>query len=286
MQMTTSQHSFDDLLEDLIQLRPFPVTASQLMAACDRPDVAASELCQIIQCDPSLTMKLLQIANSPAYGFGGEIRSVQHATVVVGLRALKNLAVSMAMGEVFGNGPAVTVEARQQLWSHALACGSIARTLAAKTNLAVPDEAFLSGVVHDVGKLLLIDLKADEYARMLSVETTKQTVDVEVQAFGVAHPYVGGECGRTWGLPDEVNDVILYHHAPDESDFGSGLVEVVCAANQLTRIWDTDQTDCTATEASKILNSIDVDMSVEEVEELGAQAVDDLSHVRQALATS
>ncbi len=282
--MSTSSFSarLTDVLDDLIRLRTFPATASRLMAACDRPDVNGGELCEIIQIDPCLTVKLLQVANSPLYGFAGEIRSVQHATVVLGLRSLKNLALSMAMGEVFGNGGCESSQIRSELWSHSLGCGSIARTLAAVTGAATPDEAFLAGVVHDVGKLLMIDHEPEQYATVLSTATSDSRVDLEKSAFGIAHTDVGGECGRSWGLPDEIVDVISFHHNPDEADFGGDLVSLTSAANQLTKLWLHEHCDGTIEDASEILRVADVDMSPAEIVNLRDDASAEFSHVRKA----
>ncbi len=280
MSTSTSSQSIRDVLDELIDVRPFPVTASRIMTACDDADVTAGDLSQIIAQDPALSMKLLQIANSPLYGFGGEIRSVQHAAVLIGLRALKNLAVSMAMGDVFGSGGSLTADARDHLWTHALACGSIARTIAATTRLTAPDEAFLGGIVHDVGKLIFVDHHPEDYMTLLSNHCTKQTIVAEEETFGITHTDVGRSCGETWGLPDELSDVITFHHNPEDSDFGSELIDIVSAANQLTRVWDIDSDACCG-DASEILLSANIDLSPEEVEGLKHQALTELSAVRQ-----
>jgi putative nucleotidyltransferase with HDIG domain len=275
MSTSTSDHALADVLDELIDVRPFPATASRVMTACDKEDVTAAELSNIIEQDPVLTMKLLQIANSPMYGFSGDVRSVQHASVLIGLRALKNMAVSLAMGDVFGSGGSLTADSRDQLWKHALACGSIAKTLSAATQLASPDEAFLGGIVHDVGKLIFVDHRPEQYAGMLSCSCSKETIDAEIEAFGISHTAVGRSCGESWGLPEELSDVITFHHNPADSDFGGDLVDCVFAANQLSRIWLTDdpETQPDATRATEILKEAGVDLSPEEIETLRQQAL-------------
>lgn len=273
MSTSASDHALADVLDELIDVRPFPATASRVMAACDNDEVTAAELSEIIEQDPVLTMKLLQIANSPMYGFSGDVRSVQHASVLIGLRALKNMAVSLAMGDVFGNGGALTADARDQLWKHALACGSIAKTLSATTRMASPDEAFLGGIVHDVGKLIFVDHRPEQYASMLSSCCSKETVDAEVEAFGISHTAVGRSCGESWGLPEELSDVITFHHNPADSDFGGDLVDCVYAANRLSRIWLNDAPPAESPDAGEILKDAGIDLSPEEIETLRQQAL-------------
>lgn len=277
----STDHALRDVLDDLIDVRPFPATASQIMAACNKPDVTAGHLSDIIATDPALSMKLLQIANSPMYGFGGEIRSVQHASVLIGLRALKNMALSMAMGDVFGGGSSLTAGARDHLWTHALTTGTIARLLASATRLSQPDEAFLGGVVHDVGKLIFVDHKPEQYLSLLNSDCSRKTVDVEAETFGITHTAVGRSCGESWGLPDELSDVITFHHNPEDSDFGGELVDIVHAANRLTKIWDRDEVEPCCQSADEILRGVNIDLSPEEITSLKDQAVTALASVRE-----
>jgi len=273
-------------LDNLVQLRPFPATASRLMSACDDPSVTAKQIGDIIRYDPTLAVSLLQLANSPIYGFTGEILSVEHATVVLGLRALKNLAVSLAVAEVFGDGDSRTAATRKQLWDHAIACGSIAQTLSLRTGKAVADEAFFAGVVHDIGKLLLMDHRPCEYMAIIAAEGQIDKVEREEATFGMAHTTVGGTCGRSWGLPDDIADVILFHHAPNEADFGGDLIDIVSVANRLTRIWEADSEASEQNDAKALLLEIGVDLSHEEVAELQQQAITNLALTREAHSTS
>lgn len=286
MSSAVSNQSLIEAMDQLLELRPFPIVVSRLIAACGDEDVTANQISQIISVDPALAVNLLKIANSPIYGHAGQISSVQHATVIIGLRALKNLAVSAAVGDVFGAGNPTTQKARQRLWQHALACGSIAQTLAAVTGAALPDEAFLSGVVHDVGKLFLADHRPVEYLEMLSNPSADSLVELETQLFGVAHTFVGGECSHAWGLSDEISDVICFHHQPDESDFGGNLVTLVSIANELTRLWDAENAAGNCSEMNDLLKRIDVELSPAEVKDFEMRAISELNIVRELHLTS
>lgn len=278
---TSCKQTLKDSLDEVIELRPFPSAAGQLMVACEKNDVSAREITAIIKHDPGLSIKLLQIANSPLYGVSGEIRSVEHATVVLGLRALRDLAISTAVGGVFDGGNQTTAAARQQLWMHSLACGSIARTLAKSIGMEAPDEAFLGGIVHDVGKLFFYDFQPDTYARLTGVNQGNHCMAAEVDAFGLAHTFVGHKCGQSWGLPDEINDIIYFHHAPENADFGGELINTVSAANQLCHLWIANSAD-TISASTVILNGIKVDMSPVEIAEFQAQAMSDVTAICEA----
>ena len=278
---TSCAKTLKDSLDDVVELRPFPAAASQLMVACEKPDVTAREITGIIKHDPGLSIKLLQIANSPLYGFAGEIRSVDHATVVLGMRALRDLAISTAVGGVFSTGDKETAKARSELWLHSLACGSVARTLARTLGMQSPDEAFLGGIVHDVGKLFFYDAQPVEYSKLATSVPNTRAVNAEREFFGIDHTFAGHKCGQNWGLPEEINDVICFHHAPADADFGGELIDAVAAANQLCHVWNANSEDCVSA-TSEILNAIRIDLSPEEIVEFQTQATADIKIICEA----
>jgi putative nucleotidyltransferase with HDIG domain len=254
-------------LDELMQLRPFPAAASRLIASCEKESTTVREIAEIIKCDPGMSLRVLQIANSPMYGFSGQIRSVDHATVILGLRALRDLAISTAVGEVFEQGTPATSEARRNLWHHSLACGVIARTLGQVYGNVNPDEAFLAGVVHDVGKLFFFDQQPSVYADLVAGSRKHNILEAEETLFGITHMSIGQKCAQNWGLPDEVNDVITFHHDPQSADFGGELVDTVAAANHLSRILVSADSETDNTEALKILKQAGLDLSAEEFSE-------------------
>ena len=147
-----SATTINEALQSESTLRPFPAVASQILSICEDPNVRPRDLANTIQCDPAVSLQVLRIANSSMYGFAGEIRTVDHAIVVLGFRAVKNLAISAAAAGMFELGE-VAKESRQRLWKHSLACASISGRLATRVDI-LASEAFLAGIVHDVGKLV------------------------------------------------------------------------------------------------------------------------------------
>lgn len=278
--MSVVSGSLEQALDGMLALRPFPAAASRLMAACNDESATIRDLTDIIKYDVGLSMRLLKIANSPMYGFSGEIRSIDHATVVLGMRALKDLAVSTAMGDVFASGSGSTADYRKSLWKHSLACGCIARLLAGKVDDVDHDEAFLAGVIHDVGKLFLLDHDAEGYVKLLSESSLHNLPSVEEETYGMAHTTVGQRCAQDWGLPDEIIDVIGFHHNPDDAEFGGGPVDVVFASNHLSVNWFED-TDPELTDA-EVLERVQIDLdedSLEEIRQTSTETIQAMSDV-------
>lgn len=234
--MQAEATSLVDQLEQLPQLRPFPAVATRVLAVCNNPEADMMELAEVMQCDPAMSLQILRIANSAQYGYSGEIQTVEHAIVVLGFRAVRNLALSIAALSVFNEGTHAR-EARQQLWKHSLGCAAVARLLAPHFSRVTPDEAFLAGIMHDVGKLVFFDIVPDQYANITENADSFSIIEVEDREFGVNHQQVGERCGDEWELPVEISDAITFHHAPQEARGSAELVKVICAANHLAHAW-------------------------------------------------
>lgn len=269
--MSVVTGSLEQALDGMLELRPFPAAASQLMAACNDESSTVRELSEIIKYDPGLSTRLLSIANSPMYGFSAQIRSIDHATVVLGMRALRDLAVSTAVGDVFGSGTRATDGIRQKLWDHSLACGCIARLLAEQAKDVAPDEAFLGGVIHDIGKLFILDYDTEAYLQLLADRNRQDLTAAETDRYGMPHTAVGQICGQNWGFPDEVVDVIECHHEPAAAVFNGPLVDIVFAANRLAARWfeevESEDTD------TEILTQARIEVDPEKLADINRTAI-------------
>lgn len=233
--MPTTVQDLSTRVDELPELLPFPAVALKLLEACKSPETGVRDLCQIIECDPSLSLKLLQIANSSMYGCGGKIRSVEHASVLLGAKGLRDLALSAAATDLFSGKPNPIVD---RLWSHSLGCATVARIIAEAVASVSSDEAFVAGLIHDVGKLVFIDLLSDEYDLIPKALGAESVIEDEKNFFGMSHADLGGRCGDEWGLPGEITDALLSHHNPQQAEFSEELAAVVGAANQISKIWN------------------------------------------------
>lgn len=211
------------------------------MEVSSDPASDVRDLVSIVETDPGFAAKLMQVANSSMYGMSGRVRSIQQSVVILGFRKLHDITVTLAATEVFSQGDACQ-EAREQLWSHSLACAVTAQQLAKRLNLPA-DEAFLSGILHDVGKLVMLDMAADEYSNVTRefnrLDRYETLTDLETATFGRDHQELGMLCADEWGLPFTVSSVIGYHHHPADSPDDPALSELMRLSNQLVECWNT-----------------------------------------------
>lgn len=236
MSVCVDSQSFLARIQQMSELRPFPASATRLITVSNNPDSTIGEMTGIIRNDPALSVNLLRVANSSMYGYYGQIRTIDQAVIVLGIRSVRNLAIAMASTAVFAAGTG-SKESRQKLWSHSLGCGCVARMIAKRTGVIPPDEAFLAGVVHDVGKLIFFDLVPEQYFRTSHAASSRTILDREQDEYGTTHQDVGLRCAEQWGLPDEINQAISFHHHPERAEFATDLVELISLANGLAASW-------------------------------------------------
>ncbi len=235
----TNGTSFLDELDDIPEIRPFPATASRLMAACQNPETNCNDVASIIECDPGLALRVLRMTNSAMFGLRNEVKTVEHAVVVLGMRAVRDLAMSLAAANLFNDGNPAAEIARQELWHHSLSCATISRLLARHVGVS-PDEAYLAGIFHDAGKLVFLDTIPERYATVTSGRCIGDIIRIEQTEFGISHQELGLECGDNWGLSFEISEAIGFHHRTHEAQEALELVELTNVANCLARAWGVD----------------------------------------------
>ncbi len=222
--------------QDAPEVRPFPVAVTQLLAACRDPNVTAAAFEKIIECDAALAARVLRMANSPLYGVAREVRSVAHATAFLGVRQLRNLALAVTGSTMFASG-ATAAEEREQLWSHSLGCATIARILAALCPTVPQDEAFLAGIFHDIGKLLLYDIAPEEYIQIHANCRLEDLVNEERSVFETSHQEIGMKSAQAWNLPEDIATTIGFHHEPQKAPAHSDFVRLIHFSNRLAFVW-------------------------------------------------
>lgn len=273
--------SFLDRLDSLSELRPFPTVASRLMTACQDPNTTSKSIADIIQCDAGLALRLLRLANSPLYGFANAIRTVDHAVVVLGFRSVRDLALSMTGADMFSQG-STAAEERAALWRHCLGCATVARLLTEYVPDVSPNEAFLGGIFHDVGKLIFYDLVPDEYVEVAAASTSISLAERERQTFGLSHEQVGMRCSEEWRLPATIANAIGYHHAPQSAPQDQHFVSLIHAANRLAKSWQIGSTEQPNEDAMEALADAPLALDATAIETVFARAAAEFDMMVQA----
>ncbi len=195
-------------------LPPLPTTTGRLIQAIQDPDASASEITRIVGEDPALSMKVLRIANSPFFGFPRQITEVQRAVVLLGLNTVKGLVLSLSLTKIFPAERTHPFFEMEGFWKHSMGCAHAARILATRKGFESPDAAFTAGLLHDVGKLVLLTRCPEDFLQAVQVAHDQQVSlrEAEEARLGITHDQVGAMLAERWGLPEILAEAMACHH--------------------------------------------------------------------------
>jgi putative nucleotidyltransferase with HDIG domain len=217
-------------VEAISSLPTVPATLRRISRMLERPRISLEELGRLISDDPALTAKILKMVNSAAYGFPGRISSVSHATMLLGLNVIKGLLLGVSVFELME-------KTMVGLWEHSLACTAAARHIAQKKGLKEPEEVSICGLLHDIGKTVLI-LQYPEVFNKAMQEAEGEGITIhetESRFFMATHAEVGEWLIQKWHFPQGLVDAIRYHHQPQLSRQSTMETAIVHIADILVR---------------------------------------------------
>ena len=193
-------------------VRSFPIATQRLLDVTAEPHASIHEVAQVVEADPALAARLLRLVNSAAYALRVPCKSIGHAIGLLGLKKLGELAAaSTVLDMVDGDSSAVA----DRILQHGAAVAAIARHLAPSVQLS-SEEMFLAGLLHDIGKLIMLQSEEDGYAELLEEHGGRwDGVHAREQAaYGFDHAVLAGYVLRQWRIPEPLPRVIAWHHAP------------------------------------------------------------------------
>jgi signal transduction histidine kinase/HD-like signal output (HDOD) protein len=223
-------------IETARNMPTLPHILLKLMEVCEREDCTMGEIAQIIDKDPSLSIKVLNVVNSPFYRRSERMVRVEQAIFQLGKDVIKNITIGASVYHAFSGLKGSVIFSLKHFWHHSLHCAVLARILAEKTAYPAPEEAFLAGLIHDIGRLLLWNNFPEEYSRILvDAQNDSDLLYRGEQEMGALHTEVGAWLLDQWHMQSLISDTILYHHEPIERILDAfPLVKIVYAANILS----------------------------------------------------
>ncbi len=232
-----------ELLKSNSELSSLPQVLAEVIRVTDADDASPRDLADVIMRDPALTARLLRIVNSPLYGHTRTISTVNQAVVTLGMRAVKAVALSTGFYRMFDNRKGVMD--RIHFWRHsletAIACREIARACAYKKG----EEAFILGLVHDIGLLIMEAQFPQQFKRLWGrVEDGDSLVELETKLWGTNHARVGSFLMDLWGLPDFMGKSVLLHHDSfyhTQHSNDDKLARIVCLGNLVSKFRTTHE---------------------------------------------
>jgi len=216
--MSSDQDKVWRLIDDLVTLPTLPTVLVQINELVADQNSSAADVAHVIQTDVAIATKVLRLANSAYYGLRSKVSSVQHAIAMLGFNIIKNLAITDTVFENFGEGEGHALFRHEAFWKHCVATGMVARLLAERMGLSRKEveSAFICGLLHDVGKVILDQHLHDRFYEALDLSGTEQIplVNAEARILDFTHGDVGALLAERWHLAPEVTTASHFHHDP------------------------------------------------------------------------
>jgi len=224
----------DRILGSLDKLPPFSPVLTRLLATLADEDVSFGELAGIIETDAVLAGNLLRVVNSPLYGRISTINSVRHAVAIMGSIKIRNLVLGMSVSRRWAGARVPRKWDARQFNVHSLAVAVLSDLVALEMPVPYPEGAFTSGLLHDVGKLLVAVASPERFEKLYDIYKagSESTADCEAEVTGAMHAEVSGAIMEKWRLPKAIQEAVAYHHSPDQANHGElHLAHVIEAAD-------------------------------------------------------
>jgi putative nucleotidyltransferase with HDIG domain len=225
-----------DAIRKVSSIATLPEITTRIIATVEDPNSTARQLHQIIAHDPALVTRILKVVNSAFYGLPGQIGSIERAIVLLGLNAVKNIAIAASLGQLFRGAALCEGYSPRDLWTHCIAVAITARALAREMKLPIADEAFLAGMIHDLGMIVSLQVHPDALRKVCRKVQTGggDFCAVEQELIGADHAQLGMALAEAWKFPRPCQLVAGYHHRPaDLADNNRILVTLVAVADIL-----------------------------------------------------
>lgn len=224
-------------IESIDDLPTLPTVASQIVATANSPKTSATDVGALINRDSSLTSKVLKLVNSSFYGFPQQIKSISHAIVILGFNKVKNVVLTASVFDLTKGRAENRLDVRR-FWEHALGAAIGSQATARRFNRGLaPDDAFVGGLLHDFGKIILDQFLSEEYNPVLgyAAEHTTTVRTAEKEILGFDHQQVGTWIAEKWKLPPILVTAIRHHHTPTLAREEREMAAAVHVGNILTR---------------------------------------------------
>lgn len=210
-----------EAIREISHIATLPEITLKIVELVESPKSTAQDLHKVISNDPALCSRILKVVNSSFYGLPGQIGSINRAIVMLGLNAVKNIAIAASLAKLFRGGDLTPAFSAKTLWLHSVVTAATAKMLADKLGFAFGDEAFLAGLIHDIG--LMVEM---QYDRNKLIEVLQKTgvgkdgtpsmdmLAIEEAVFGASHQHFGAALCEKWKFPSSFAFVTGHHHKP------------------------------------------------------------------------
>lgn len=226
---------FEAILDTVCSLRPMPVSVTRVLNILDDPCSTAATIAFSIGLDQVLAAQVLRLANSASMGYGQACAALNDAVMRIGFERLRTLVMAAGVTGALSKRLVGYHLGDEYLWHHSLSVAKTTLWLGRQMRYPEPEEAYVAGLLHDMGKLVLDHYMRAEYRRAMEMVLQGRGTlsQIEERLFGIDHGGGGGLMASRWNFPVALTDAICFHHAPSLARIKQQLAALVNTANAI-----------------------------------------------------
>ena len=231
------------------EVSSLPVVAVRIIEVANDSTTGAEDLHRAIRFDAALALRVMRTVNSSYYSLQNRVADLKLAIALLGFKEIRNLAITAYVAQLFKQDTGHGTYSREGLWNHLIGTGLVARLIGSTCGRVAPGEAYLAGLLHDLGLILIDQYLHKPFCRVVdALDEQTPICEIEREILGFDHAQLGEFVAAQWHLPEHLTTAIHHHHAPLEyTGEHSDLVRVValanflCNAKKLTSLGVTDK---------------------------------------------
>lgn len=272
-------------IEELVKgnLPLMPGSAARISSLFQDVNVSSVKLTEVISYDPILTARILRLANSPVYYLQRDVSTLRQAIDVVGMTAIYEILIIGLAADSFAKEIRDSVQGRE-IWKHSLAVALLSRELGQILRLRGTEEAFICGLLHDIGKILLLRNDFPTFSGVLEEQSENRMLHSESSVFGYNHAQIGSLVASRWELPDNVCHTILHHHNPSQADQFSVIAHLVSAADSIANAHGYGLREIDSEHLAETDSAIMLNLSKEQMETAWEKTLVNIEEIVHAFA--
>lgn len=230
--------TLEDILSRIKKLPALPLVVDKLLELLQAPTSTATQLADVIATDQALTARILKLVNSSFYALRSQVVKITHAIALLGFDAIKDITLGLSVVAMFDRGRVGGGLDNDTFWEHSLCCATCARLIAERARYTPAEEAFVAGLLHDIGKLVLHDHFRRDFDAALRTACNDLVPlpEAERRVLSTDHAAVGAALAEHWRLPPGLGATIAGHHAYDDTNTLNTIVYLANALAKAKRI--------------------------------------------------
>lgn len=187
----------------------------RIIQVASDPTTGAADLLEVVEYDAAMAARIMRSVNSSYYSMQNKVADLKLAITLLGFKEIRNLAMTAYVAQLFKKGKGYGTYSREDLWNHMIGVGIVARLVAEVSRKTAPREAYLAGLLHDLGFILIDQYLNKPFCQLIdTLAEGRNLVEIEEEVLGFDHAALGAYVGSQWRLPDHLVATIQFHHDP------------------------------------------------------------------------